>query len=160
MAPAPPMVTVEPAPDGESPDLRQPSPFDGSEVPPPPPSLEPPDDTRTRTWGTTKPRDAVSDRNAARVVKGLLAAVLRTLGWQLGRAGLELRQPTNPQLDGIAAPAGRILARFLPAELISGTLVDVAELSAATNDYLLDGDAGTPLVARVRVAEYPEGESA
>lgn len=141
---------------------RPPLPDQDSAPPGPPPILEPPATAgRTATWATrARARVSSADaEHAGKVVAGLLATGLRALGWQMRRVNRELRQPRGDQLRAIAEPAGRILARFVPAEFLSGLLVDVAELGAAANAYVLDdpGD-GAALVTRIPTATYAETE--
>jgi hypothetical protein len=111
---------------------------------PPPPSLEPPADTRTRTssggkWGSGDPDVA------ARVLAGVtgLAISLAAI-WAARRAAL-LRQPTPRQLDEICEPLGRIAVRWLPMAALGNDIVDATQAIYATRDYVFDGPLIEPI---------------
>jgi hypothetical protein len=128
---------TEPNPAPESPDPLQPS----NPIPGPPllpdPSPAPPARTRISSAG--------DPLLAAEVVAGLVALACGIAAGWLRRTGRYLRQPTPGQIDDVAGPVGRILARHLPTEIISKDLVDATRAAGAAHRYVIDG----PLVERI-----------
>lgn len=109
---------------------------DDAPQPLPDPSPERPARTRTSSAGDPKV--------GARVVAGLIALACGLAFTAFSRRGLIFRQPTREQVDDIAEPLGRIIARHLPTEIIGPDLLDGTAAAAAVHGYFIDG----PLVER------------
>jgi hypothetical protein len=88
------------------------------------------------------------------VLAGLVAIGCLWAFTLFGRRGLHFRQPTEPQIDGVAVPLGRIIARHLPTDVIGPDLIDVTKAAGAAHRYWLDG----PLITRLdqAIPEVPQ----
>lgn len=137
------MATESPSsdePPRETSDRPQPSSPDDD--PAPPPVLSP--GPLTRTGISSRSKNAGDPKVAGEVFAGLIAIVCLWAYTVAGRRGRHFRQPTEPQVDDIARPLGRIAARYLPTELINDTLVDATHAAAGVHRYVIDG----PLLTR------------
>jgi hypothetical protein len=124
-------------PGPESPNRRPgPSPDDD---PLPPLELSP--DHRTRTGISSRPGDP---KVAREVFAGLIALFCGFAYAGLARRGLWFRQPTERQIDDVATPLGKILARHLPTDVIGPDFIDATHAAGAAHRYILDG----PIVGR------------
>lgn len=142
-----------------SPDEPPASPPASPEPSRPDAALPPPIESNPERRAAGRTRTSATDPSAAgKALAGLLVIVAGVAAALLARSGRALRQPTPRQVDDVAAPIGRIIARHLPTDLIGPDLADVTEAAAAAHAYVLD-PAG-PLIARSAPApvDYPEQE--
>ncbi|HWB34594.1 MAG TPA: hypothetical protein VHA75_01070 [Rugosimonospora sp.] len=101
-----------------------------------------------RTGSSSAGSERPSARDTAKVVGGLLLAGIGLVGLVVRlRHDARLRKPTGKQLDDMAAPLARLALRYVPAEALSPTLLDVTGFVAATTEWLGDG----PLLERAQV---------
>lgn|SRR5574343_326490 len=96
---------------------------------------------------TRTPASSVGDPKAtAKVLAGLIGAVHRLGSALLSRfAGREIRKPTREQVNGVAEPTARILARRVDMAELSPDLFDTIEAISAAGDYALDGPVTRPV---------------
>lgn len=146
-----PEVTGDPGPTTEppaSPSTSSPrSGLDSPEPSPaPPPVLSPERPARTATSSAGDPKVAYQ------VFAGLIAIGCLWAYTLFGRRGLHFRQPSQRQVDGIANPLGRLVARHLPTDVIGPDLIDATEAAAAAHHYIIDG----PLITRMDYASPEE----
>lgn len=126
-----------PHPAPESPGPLPPSSQDDS--PAPPPVLSP--DHPTRTGTSSRPGDP---KLAGEVVAGLIALACGVAFTWFGRRGYAFRQPTERQVDDVALPVGRIIARHLPTDVIGPDFIDFTKAAGATHRYIV----AEPLLTR------------
>lgn len=106
-----------------------------------PPPL--PDPTPARP-GRTATSSVGDPKVGARVVAGLIALACGLAFTAFSRRGLVFRQPTREQVDDVADPLGRIIARHLPTDIIGPDLLDGTAAAAAVHGYVIHG----PLITR------------
>ena len=115
--------------------------------PAPPPVLSPEPRARTRTSSAGDPKVAYE------IVAGLIAIGCLWAYTLLGRRGLHFRQPTESQVDDVARPLGKIIARHLPTDVIGPDLIDITQAAGGAHRYVIGG----PLVSRIpAIPEGPE----
>lgn len=128
--------TLSPAPTPDSPEIS----------PAPPPVLNPARPVRTPTSSAGDPKVAYE------VVAGLIAIGCLWAYTLFGRRGLHFRQPTESQVDDVARPLGKLIARHLPTDVIGPDLIDITHAAGGAHRYVIDG----PLLTRMDY-EAPEG---
>jgi len=77
---------------------------------------------------------------------GFVGLVVAGAAFLLRRTrGVDLRQPTEDQAEGMAKPLARLALRHVPAHLLNADLLDILSFGAATGAYLNDGPLTEPL---------------
>lgn len=97
--------------------------------------------TRTRTSASTGDADPKLTAELTAAALGVVvAAIAFAVQLRRGARRRQLREPSNAQLDDMAAPLARIAGRHLPVEVLNKDLVDGLIFAGAAGRYLRDGD--------------------
>jgi hypothetical protein len=112
----------------------------------------------TRT-GTSSPGDPapvrIGAKEAAIAVGGLVGVAAFAAAWVVQRRTRQertVRQPTDGELDDIAAPLARLACRFIPAGALVPVITDGIMAASATGAYVTNGPL---IVPNVRTAKEP-----
>jgi hypothetical protein len=150
------LEVTDPTPQTEEPQpSRRPSLLDRFGLGSPRPAT-PGDATRT---GISSTGDAapvrIGAKEAAVAIAGLVGVVAFGAAWVVQRRTRQertVRQPTDGELDDIAAPLARLATRFIPAGALVPVLTDGIMAASATGAYVTNGPL---IVPNVRTTKEP-----
>lgn len=127
---------------------------DGPDASPPlPPALTPGPRTLTGTSGTSSPRGDA--KTAGEVVAGLIGILCAVAFTWAARRSWHFRQPTEPEIESVAVPLGKIAARHLPTDAIAPDLIDATRAVKGAHSYVLAGPIFTRYPAEPSGDELP-----
>jgi len=110
--------------------------------------------TRTSSRGGAEQRD-----NVAGLLVGLLSIFVGLLAWGVSKRGWTLRPPDDDELDDVAEPTARILARHVDVAALSPDLGDSVQIAAAAFEYVRSDPLSRGLYVVNDIPSQPEQES-
>lgn len=112
---------------------------------------------RTRSSTGNRRADPADPGEAAQVIAGLIGLLAALGAWVIAhRQGLTLRRPDKREASLMAGPLGKIAARHIPAELLTGDIADGIEAGAAFGTYLNNGPLIVPTYTDPNVPDESE----
>lgn len=127
--------------------------------PPLAPTSPTPNTARGATLTRASSRAGADTASVAHLLAGLLTVLTGLLAWGVSKRGMTLRRPDDDELEDVAEPTARILARHVDVAALSPDLADLVQASAAVTDYALSEPLSRTAYAVVDIPPQPDQET-